>query len=282
MQQPIPAIGDQRSGDVMRSGALTLASINTQGIPLLGSQLPRRYRAIAQAFDASDVDVVSFQEVFTYYHLRLLVRAMPSFSHLSCRPSLAGPAGGLVTLSRRPIAQRRYRRFPPPPSTPGLPPPARMKARLKGVLLTRLAEPALWILNTHPAPNLDGDWSDANRFSPLHRSQLNALADTVRSADLPAVVCGDFNVSRDSGLHRAFMADTQLTDAFDGQCPPTFHSEYLDGGRHPHCIDFILVTASVAVERAETVFTDQETLPGGGQAHVSDHIGLRARVVLRS
>jgi hypothetical protein len=93
MQQPIPAIGDQRSGDVMRSGALTLASINTQGIPLLGSQLPRRYRAIAQAFDASDVDVVSFQEVFTYYHLRLLVRAMPSFSHPATGPrSPARPA----------------------------------------------------------------------------------------------------------------------------------------------------------------------------------------------
>ncbi|TCO34212.1 hypothetical protein EV652_102277 [Kribbella steppae] len=53
---------------------LTVASLNTRGIPLRGSRLGERCTAIAAVFEASAVDVVNFQEVLTYYHLRQLVR----------------------------------------------------------------------------------------------------------------------------------------------------------------------------------------------------------------
>jgi hypothetical protein len=45
---------------------LTVASLNTRGIPLTGSQLAERYAAIGAGFDAGDADVVCCQEVFTY------------------------------------------------------------------------------------------------------------------------------------------------------------------------------------------------------------------------
>ena len=38
--------------------------------------------------------------------------------------------------------------------------------------MTRLARPELRVINTHPVANHDGDWSEANRFYPLHRAQL--------------------------------------------------------------------------------------------------------------
>ena len=58
---------------------LTIASLNTRGIPLTGSQLAARYAVIGAGFDAGDANVVCGQEVFTYWHLRLLVRRMRSF-----------------------------------------------------------------------------------------------------------------------------------------------------------------------------------------------------------
>src|SRR5690349_7196831 len=42
---------------------LTIASLNTRGIPLTGSRLAERYAAIGAGFDAGDADVVCCQEV---------------------------------------------------------------------------------------------------------------------------------------------------------------------------------------------------------------------------
>ena len=73
---------------------LTVASLNTRGIPLAGSQLAERYAVIGTGFDAEDADVVCCQEVLTYWHLRPLVRRMRSFRQVGYRPAPARPAGG--------------------------------------------------------------------------------------------------------------------------------------------------------------------------------------------
>ena len=161
---------------------LTIASLNTRGIPLTGSQLAERYAAIGAGFDAGDADVVCCQEVFTYWHLRLLVRRMRSFRRVSYRPGPFGPYGGLVTFSRRPVSGTAFRRFGRPPPAPGVPRTSRVQARLKGALVTRLARPELCVINTHPVANHDGDWSEANRFYPLHRAELRVLARVVNEA----------------------------------------------------------------------------------------------------
>jgi hypothetical protein len=91
-----------------------------------------------------------------------------------------------------------------------------VQARLKGALVTRLARPGLCVINTHPVANHDGDWSPANRYYPLHHAQLAVLARVVTEAGPRAVVCGDFNVARESPLFGEFMAATGLADAFGG------------------------------------------------------------------
>jgi hypothetical protein len=89
---------------------------------------------IGAEFEAGSADVVCLQEVFTYCHLWLLARRMPSFRHVSYRRSAAGPAGGLVTFSRLPVSGTVYRGFGTPPGVPGLPRLSRFEARLKGAL----------------------------------------------------------------------------------------------------------------------------------------------------
>jgi sphingomyelin phosphodiesterase 2 len=251
----------------------SLVTLNTRGVPLFGSRLAQRYAAIGLALEGGDAEVVCFQEVLTWWHLRLLARRMRSFRHVSLRPWPQGPAGGLVTFSRLPVSGTGYRGFGVPPKAPGITRATRLRAGLKGALVTRLT--GLSVINTHPAANWDGDWSAANRFHPLHRAQLAVLTEVVRATDAPLVVCGDFNVDRDSSLFGGFVADTGLADAFAGSCLPTFRAEYLPPDAKPHCIDFILTGDGVTAEAATIVFAGKEQLPGG-PGYLSDHLGLRA------
>jgi len=263
----------------VQTARVTVVSLNTRGVPVFGSGLAARYAVIGDAVDASGADVACFQEVFSWWHLRLLARRMPSFGHVSVRPSPAGPAGGLVTFSRPPVSGTVYRRFGVPPAARGISRAARFRAALKGALVTQLGRPGLCIVNTHPVANRDGDWSEAGRFYPLHRAQLDALAQVVRGVPAPPVVCGDFNVDRDSALFGRFAAEAGLADAFEGSCPATFRAEYLPPGETPHCIDFILAGRGVKAEATAVMFAGPVPLPGG-PGPVSDHVGLRASLFL--
>jgi sphingomyelin phosphodiesterase 2 len=243
----------------------------------VGSGLARRYAVIGAELDGGGADVVCLQEVFTWWHLRLLARQMRSFDHVSCRPWIAGPAGGLVTFSRLPVSGTAYRGFGVPPKASGISRLTRFRAGMKGALVTRLAYRGLRVINTHPVANRDGDWSRAGRFYPLHRVQLGALARAVHGAGAPAVVCGDFNIDRESTLLGEFMKAAGLCDAFESGCPATFRVEYLPAGETPHCIDFILATEGVKAVASMVLFTGKETLPDG-PGYISDHIGLCARL----
>jgi hypothetical protein len=261
------------------AAGVALVSLNTRGIAPAGSRLAGRYAVIGAALNSGDAEVACFQEVFTWWHLRLLARQMRSFRQVSFRPALAGPAGGLVTFSRLPVSGTAYRGFGVPPRAPGISWAARLGVGLKGALVTRLARPVLCVINTHLAANRDGDWSPGSRFCPLHRAQLAVLARVVRTAAAPAVVCGDFNVARGSSLFGEFVTGTGLADAFEGSCPATFRAEYLPPGGTPNCIDFILTADGVKAESATVAFAAKEPLPGG-PGYVSDHLGLRASLVL--
>ncbi|MGH3165892.1 MAG: endonuclease/exonuclease/phosphatase family protein [Trebonia sp.] len=256
---------------------VTIASLNIRGVPLTGSRLVARCRAIGAFFEAGDAEVVCFQEVHTYGHLALLARQMRSFRYVSFRRALPGPAGDVVTFSRLPVCSTGFHGFGPVAAR--IPRLARLRARMKGALVTRLADPAMSVINVHPLANTDGDWSEANRFFPAHRAQLAALSRAAGSVPRPVVVCGDFNVDRDCALFSDFARDAGLGDVFEGRCPPTFRAEYLPAGERPRCIDFILAAGEVKAGSAEVLFPGRVALRGGA-GYVSDHVGLCARLHL--
>ena len=100
---------------------LTIASLNTRGIPLTGSQLAERYAAIGAGFDAGDADVVLLPGGA---HVLAPAAAGPPDALVPAgelRPGPFGPNGGLVTFSRRPVAGTAFRRFGRPPRLPGFP-----------------------------------------------------------------------------------------------------------------------------------------------------------------
>jgi sphingomyelin phosphodiesterase 2 len=259
---------------------VTLASLNTRGAPLFRTHRAARSAAIGANLEASDIDAVCLQEVHTYLHLRMLATKLPSFTDVAYAATPVGPAGGLVTFSRRRTEARPafYRFGAVGPH--GLPWRTWAMATLKGSLVTRLTEPPMTIVNTHPTAVYDGDWSESGRFAPVQRSQYAALVRLVGDLpdDEPVAVCGDFNAPADSDVHRRLLAATGLHDAFDGRCPPTFRAEYLPAGEQPHCIDFILVRGALA-KHAETLLAEPVALPGGS-GYVSDHVGVRASLLI--
>jgi Endonuclease/Exonuclease/phosphatase family len=257
---------------------LTVATLNTRGVPVTGSRLVARYQVIGEAFETGDADVVAFQEVFTYWHLCWLARRMPSFRHVAYRPSAVGPAGGLVTFSRLPVSACSYQGLGFPARAPGVSWPTRARAWLKGALVAEFPDPGVCVVNTHPVANRDGDWSPGGRFFPVHQGQLGVAARVVAGVVAPAVVCGDFNIDRDSGLLRDFLSQTGLTDAFGGRCPPTFHSDYLPDPAEPaHSIDFVLTGPQLKAETTRVLFAGKQ-LVRGRREYLSDHIGLYAQL----
>jgi sphingomyelin phosphodiesterase 2 len=191
--------------------------------------------------------------------------------------ALPGPAGDVVTFSRVPVVSTMFHRFGAVAAP--IPRLARLQAQMKGALTTILTGPEMSVVNTHPLANTDGDWSAGNRFVPAHRAQLGVLAQVAGAVRGPLVVCGDFNFDRESGLFSDFVSETGLGDAFDGRCPPTFRAQYLPAAARARCIDFILTGGEVKASSAEVLFAGKQELRGG-PGHVSDHVGLCARLHL--
>ncbi|MBL7489635.1 endonuclease/exonuclease/phosphatase family protein [Frankia sp. AgB1.9] len=258
---------------------LSLATLNTRGVPLTGTRRTERFAAIGVELESSAVEVVGLQEVYTYHHLKLLKTHLPAFPHVAFARTPVGPAGGVATFSRVPFTEKRFERFGRPREASGVRWRTRIMAGLNGNLITRVAGYDLYIVNTHPIANMDGDWSETNRFYALQRSQYAALTRLVGRLGPRVAVIGDFNAPRVSAVHTALMADTGLRDTFGQQCPPTFHAEYLSGGREPQCIDFILASEPLAVKRAELLLAEKVSMPGGA-GFASDHVGLRADLLV--
>ena len=185
------------------------------------------------------------------------------------------------------MAGVEYRRIGPLRGTPAisrLPLRNRLTAGLRGAVVTRLAGDGpggtgLAVVNTHTTSNKDGDWSPSNRHYPVHRAQLAALAAVMRDIGGPAVLCGDFNIPRDNALFDGFLADSGLSDAFEGSCPPTYRSEYLPADAIAYCVDFILTSSGVRTQSRGLLLPDKHpALPAPG--YLSDHVGLTATLSL--
>jgi exonuclease III len=250
------------------STELTVATLNVCGLP--STLAPFRVRAvgIGSWFEASTVDVVGFQEVWTYRQLALLRSALPSFRYVAWRRGYVGPAGGLATFSRRPTGTASYTSFGAARvGSGGVVFRARqtLNSHLQGVLT--VAVDGYRLGNTHLTANHDGNWSVGSRYVTLHRAQLAILHRVARDVD---IVSGDFNVPNSSHLYPAVVAGWH--DPFADDDLVTYHPAFLPSGESGSRIDYILV-AGRTVTGTGTVFPE----PVEGR-YLSDHVGLRATV----
>lgn len=232
-----------------------------------------RLRALAEVLTGSDYDVVCLQELWSprsYALVRSLTRtSYPYAAHGARLPLLAG---GLLTLSRVPIAGHRFTRL----AFNG-----RFKRETltrKGVLLTRLmrdGEP-LAVANVHLSANLRSDWSKAEPFTKVQQTELARLAQVLRRTDPaePVVAAGDFNVPRDSWLLEGFTAHSGLKDAFDGDPATTYRPTPDWSGA---ALDQVLTTPGLPVT-AKVVLQEKVKAADGWEGYLSDHYGVAAAI----
>jgi exonuclease III len=271
---------------------VVVATLNINGLPsfrhdartkalLLPHQI--RHRELCRYLEASDIDVINFQEIVTYRNYWLLKACLPSFGYVSFEPSLLGPKGALVTFSRLPmekVSYGSYREVVKLVEASVLPRLSMTKMKMKGILVSQLKNVPLTVINTHPLANDDWDWSDNNRFYALHKAQLSKLASLIqnlRAANKNAIILGsDLNIAKDSSLFRDFLSKCELHDIFQGDTHPTFHSEFVEPGKLARCIDYLLTSNGVVMETSHRIFEGRVSVRGYGDIYITDHEGLCA------
>ncbi|GAB3656975.1 hypothetical protein GCM10027589_16760 [Actinocorallia lasiicapitis] len=211
-------------------------------------------------------DVVCLQEVLSRGNLALAAR---SFPHVAVSPGPV-PRGGLAILSRWPVQEVRFVRYPwRRPVRPEW-------AMRKGVQIVRLTPPggdALYVANTHLSANRDEVWAAPNRYTRLQAVELDRLATALEALDpdVPLIVAGDFNIPHDAPVLAGFAARLGLVVAGGTAREPTFRGTSL-------ALDHLL-TRNAPVTSFERRLEAPVRPPSGEPVHLSDHLALAATVV---
>jgi len=242
--------------------SLNVVTLNVSGLPY-PPHLPLRMRAIAAYFDASDADVLLFQEVHTYKLLRFLKNNLPSFTHGTYVRTVFGPKGGLVIFSRLPVDGVRFTGV--------------TNGTKKGMLITRIN--GVTFVNVHLSANKDGDWSPHNRYHAKQSIQLNDVARQLSQIGGKMVVGGDFNLARHSDLYDMFVDRAHLLDTAGGNDIPSFHMAFLPTDRIPKCIDFIF-TRELRTLSYRHHFETPIVLAPDLEGYVSSHHAINAQLAL--
>jgi exonuclease III len=273
-----------------RPASIRIASLNVCGLPSRLAPLADRATRFGGELDASTVDVVNLQEVWTRPTLAVIRRYLPSYRHVAWRRGLTGqPAGGLVTFSRVPVGAVSYTSFAGIRAGAGglrFRLGRAVNSMLQGVLVVELPDLRAVVTNTHLSANHDGDWSAGNRYHPFQRAQLERVHAVVRRVAAPlTVLTGDFNIAGDGPLYPLIVGEAGWRDPFRATDPATYHAEFLPPGAVGHRIDYLLVAGDpdrYPILDSEVLFAEPLVLPDGGRMYVSDHVGLSTRIGLGS
>ena len=262
-------------------GSFSLLTLNCFGLWLPNTK--RRLVALTKALEQSSYDVVCLQEIQLHAYQRLLVNGCASFSYSISEPYIHCPKGGLLTLSRTPIAGASFE----PYVERGLWYTPMLLDRLffKGMLITGFlwADFSMVVINTHLLANFAGDWERRGIYARVEERQLRQLKETVRSQpeDSIVLVVGDFNIPRGSGLYHDFLADSGLRDLLAGDTRPTLRLPPGAPSRFSLPIDHALVRIPAKYSfRIECglCFLDKHWINSKNQAYLSDHTGIEIHI----
>ncbi len=237
---------------------------------LMKDDVRSRLRVLGALLDRSPYDVVCLQEVMYRANAVLVRRVARSYGYHAHTGAVV-VEGGLMLLSRLPVAGSRFVRYP----MAGPVRPELLMRKGAQVVVVEAAGGRVAVVNTHLSANRDDDWSAGNRYTRVQRGELHRLAGVVAAIDppLPVVVVGDLNVPRTSPVLAEFLAATGLRDARAGDTEPTYRPTPRFPA--PPALDHVLLRPGLTA-RTRLVFRAPVTLPDGRQVYLSDHYGIEA------
>ncbi len=263
---------------------LTIASLNTFGGVINLVDLAQRYKTIANYFENKKVDIINFQEVFTYYHLYLLNKWLKnSYPFCTFQYSYLGPKGGLVTFTKVQTT-KHYASYTRNFST------ATKGSKLefltqRGILISKLKDLNITILNTHLTAVLNNDWSKDSIYFYELMSEVKQFQKVVRNNKNSKVLIasGDFNIAKDSVLYQKLINIPTLYDPFKKDILPTRHQHFSKLKRKTNCVDYIFIIGNTSLykgEKKKYIFTRKTQLQNGNVDYISDHMGIYLRIHL--
>lgn len=262
----------------MKVKKMSIISFNVQGTPSSSAKTYYRLNKIAEILNSEDVDIVNLQEVFTYKHLSVLRNRLQNFRYCALEKFVIGPKGGLVTFSKIPIKKKKYIPYPSKLSKSNL-----IRSFLrniltgKGILINRIKNSSIFIVNTHLTVALSSDWP---KVSSHHKKQIAKLSNSINSIkdyDL-LILSGDFNIPKKSYLYKELLTKLEARDVFQNYNFPTFHKEFLPKHERGNRLDYLLVKTNKTkfrVTNKEHIFTKKLIQKDINRGFVSDHIGLK-------
>ncbi|RPJ24849.1 MAG: endonuclease/exonuclease/phosphatase family protein [Chloroflexi bacterium] len=267
------------------SGSLSLLSLNCFGAPVPTTR--RRLQALAHHLEESSLQIVCLQEVQLVAYQNLLFQACVSYPFQAYEPHLHCPKGGLVTLSRAPLATGHFETF----AEQGrwYLPTAMDRFLRKGMLISALqwGDVPVVVINTHILANYSGDWERHGVFTRMQEKQLRQLADTVvaQPSNALVVVVGDFNLPRGSQLYHNFLHQTGLMDVLAGDQRPTHRPPPGVPAHYSLPIDFVFirVPASLSLQiTGDLRFSSKLNLTQKHHDYLSDHNAIEVGFTLNT
>ncbi len=264
---------------------LRVGTLNVWGLPFdLAEDLEDRSRALARALPDLDIDLLAIQEAWTPALRERLVRAgrAAGFEHVAAPEA---PSGGLILLSRLPLAEARFERF-------------HFRGDLeridrgeylggKGFQSARVDTPEgpIQVVNTHLHARYRRGRPWLN--SAIRTAQLVQVVEHVQAIWLPVVLAGDLNCEPTDPEYAVLRGLTGLTDAAQDLgrplptvCRSNHYKRHRDSDRR---IDYVMLRPGdgrrMRPLSTERVFDTPLDL-GGWRRPVSDHFGVRVDVVV--
>ena len=265
--------------------SLSLLTLNCFGTPVPTTR--RRLLALARQLEQSPLQLICLQEVQLVMYQELLIQACASYPFQAYEPYLHCPMGGLVTLSRVPLAAQRFEVF----AEQGLwyLPTLMDKILRKGMLITSLhwGSVPVVIINTHILANYNGDWERQGVFARMQEKQLRQLAETVagQPSNALVIVAGDFNIPRGSRPYQDFLSWTGLTDPLAADRRPTHRPPRGVPAQYSLPIDFVFVhvpqTLSLHIS-SDLRFSSKFALDHRRQDYLSDHNAIEVSFTINA
>lgn len=266
---------------------LSIVSFNTLGVAVApwtvkkSFNLRQRFLRISQEIDSSSADIVALQEVISYVHLRFIRKhSKKTYPFIYYKRGSFGPVGGLIFLSKIPFDSVSFVPFKKKGGFLNI--SVVTKLFRAGMLVCKIKNESLSIINAHLSPNIDSNWHPTNRFVPFVSSQLEQLIAEIKKLHKEGntvILAGDLNTARDSLLYDMLVERAKLSDVFEKDFHPTMHHELSRRGFRPRRLDYIFTrnaAKSATTIKADYLFTEKVTFSSGKTGFLSDHIGLFA------
>jgi len=267
---------------VLNFNAMGLFNFDTLHGWLLSRHVGKRLQTTAEILKQLDTDIIMLQEIHTYSVLKLLRRKLSHHPYVAYKPFFYGPRGGLVIFSKFPLEEIQYINF----KTRGTFFNRSFIAQIirNGILMSKIDDMPLYLLNTYLTPNTDHDYSENNRFYRYTDAQLTQIAEIAQAIAKKKgelILAGDFNTEKGSPLYNKFLQASKVTDVFSKFDFPTQHQEFVPKKHTVRRIDFIFLRngkAKATIDETEHVFTDRLPIHKGKKNYVSDHIALKTEI----